>query len=132
MSVDFRARAPTGTLLKGRVWQGAVLGDYDAGIFQTVDATTKLGVRATGWWIELQQLLGVRWRVTAGYGRDNPTNADLGPGGRALNEAGFGNVLWDLNRTLAVGFEISRWATSYVGGGTNTVWRGDSVLLLKF
>jgi len=132
MSLDARARAETGTLIKGRIWRGALLGDYNAGIFQTVDPVTRDAVRATGLWIELQQAFTDRWRATAGYGRDNPTDADLGPAGRTLNQAGFLNTVWDLNRTIGVAVEISRWATSFQAGAVSRAWRADTVLMLRF
>ncbi|HVU50909.1 MAG TPA: hypothetical protein VHL80_09500, partial [Polyangia bacterium] len=132
VSGDLRLWLPTGTLLKGRVWMGRLLGDYAAGAFQTVDTATLLAVRAWGFWIELQQRLTDRWRVTAAYGRDDPTNADLGPGDRGLNQAGFVNLLWDVTKTIGFGLEGSRWSTGYVGAPTARVWRGDMLFFLRF
>jgi len=132
VSGDLRLWLPTKTLIKGRVWKGSLLGDFAAGAFQTVDPMTMLAIRAWGFWIEAQQRLTDRWRVTAGYGRDDPTNADLSAGDRGLNQAGFGNVLWDVTKTIGFGLEGSRWSTGYVGAPTARVWRGDLLFFLRF
>jgi hypothetical protein len=129
---DLRLWLPIGTLIKGRLWKGRLLGDYAGGVFQTVDTMTLLAVRAWGLWFEVQQRLTERWRVTAGYGRDNPEGADLSMGARSLNAAAFANVLWDVTKTIGFGLEGSRWETSYLGGQTNRVWRGDLLFYLRF
>jgi hypothetical protein len=132
IAADLRLTAPTGTGLKLRWWRGSLLGDYAAGVFQTIDLGTGLAVHAQGFWLDVQQRLGQRWRVAAGYGRDDPRDADLSPGARALNQAGFANALWNVSATLAFGAEVSRWATSYLGAGTTRVSRGDLIFMLRF
>jgi hypothetical protein len=129
---DLRLRLAFGMQIKARIWRGAVLGDYLVGIFQTVDLTTRLAVRATGGWIEVGQKLTAQWRVDVGYGRDDPDNADLGMNGRTLNQTYFGNVFWDVSKTIGFAVEVSRWQTDFLGVGVDTVYRGDLVFLLHF
>jgi hypothetical protein len=129
---DLRARAPTGTLVKARIWWGALLGDYSAGIFQTVNPETKQAIHARGLWLEVQQALSERWRVAAIYGRDDPRNSDLQAGKQRLNQAAFVNVFWDASRTVGFGLEGSRWTTDYGVRGSNRVWRLDLVYYLRF
>jgi hypothetical protein len=129
---DLRLWMPWGTLIKARVWKGTLLGDYAGGVFQTVDTMTLLAVRAWGLWFEVQQRLSDRWRVTAGYGRDKPEDADLSMGARRLNQAVFANVLWDVTKTIGFGLEGSRWSTGYVDEPTNNVWRADLLFYLRF
>jgi hypothetical protein len=129
---DLRLWLPTRTLIKGRLWKGRLLGDYAVGVFQTVDTTSLKSIGAWGGWLEVQQRLSERWRVTVGYGRDDPTNADLTPGDRSLNQAGFLNVLWDVTKTIGFGLEGSRWMTSYIAAPENKVWRGDLLFFLRF
>jgi hypothetical protein len=129
---DLRLWLPTGTLIKGRLWKGQLVGDYAASVFQTVDTHTLIAIRAWGFWFEVQQRLTERWRITAGYGRDDPEDADLSTGARSLNTAAFGNLFWDVTKTIGLGLEGSRWETSYVGGPGNRVWRGDLLFYLRF
>lgn len=129
---DARARFPTGTGVKARLWWGALLGDYAAGIYQTVNPVSRQAIRAFGLWGEVQQRLTPRWRVTAIYGLDDPKDADLRPGDRYRNQAGFLNVFWDASRTVGFGSEASRWETSYGAAGTTEVWRGDLLFFLRF
>src|SRR5262249_53034304 len=120
------------TLIKGRMWVGELLGDYAAGIFQTVNPVNFQSIGAWGFWFEVQQRLSERWRATAGYGRDNPDNSDLSAGQRSLNTASFGNVLWDVTKTIGFGLEGSHWITSYMGAHPNPIWRGDWLFYLRF
>jgi hypothetical protein len=127
LCADLRLLLPTGTRLKARWWTGALLGDFAAGIFQTVNIQTYQAIRASGLWFEVQQALADRWRVTAGYGRDDPRDDDLPAGGRSLNQAAFANLLWDVTKTVGLGLEGSRWATSYVDATTTKIWREESL-----
>jgi hypothetical protein len=132
VSGDLRLWLPTHTLVKGRWWRGRLVGDFAAAVFQTVNPTTLSSIAATGFWIEAQQRLAERWRVTAAYGRDDPTDADLNTGDRALNQEGLLNLLWDVTKTIGFGAEGSRWATTYKGTGTTRVWRADLLFYLRF
>jgi hypothetical protein len=129
---DLRLMFPFGTSIKGRLWTGAELGDYVGGIFQTVDLGTGRAVHAWGFWAELQQALGPRWRATLIYGLDDPRNSDLSPGARTLNQAAVANVYWDASKKIGFALEGSRWSTTYVGAGANTVWRADTLALMRF
>jgi hypothetical protein len=129
---DLRLMFPFGTSLKGRLWTGSELGDYVGGIFQTVDLGTGRAVHAWGFWAEVQQALGPRWRATVIYGVDDPRNSDLSPGARTLNQAGVANLYWDASKKVGLAVEGSRWSTTYVGAGTNTVWRADTLGLMRF
>jgi hypothetical protein len=132
ISGDLRVWLPTRTLIKGRLWKGQLLGDFAVAAFQTVDPTTLVGIRAWGGWIELQQRVTERWRVTAGYGRDDPRDDDISANMRSLNQAVFANVFWDVTKTIGFGLEGSRWATSFKGADTTRVWRGDLLFYLRF
>jgi hypothetical protein len=129
---DLRLRLHTGTLIKGRVFMGQALGEFAAGIFQTVNTDTLLPIRARGLWLQAQQVISDRWRVTLGYGLDHANDADLGDGGRLFNEEVFGNVLWQVTRTIGFGAEGSRWWTAYHDAATTKVWRADTLFFLHF
>ena len=129
---DLRLLFPFGTSVKGRLWWGGLLGDYVGGIFQTVDLNTGRAVQAWGFWAELQQAFGPRWRATLIYGRDDPRNADLSAGARGLNQAAVANIYWDASKKIGFAVEGSHWSTTYVGGETNAVWRADTLALMRF
>jgi hypothetical protein len=137
---DLRLWLPTRTLIKGRVYMGRMLGDFTAGIFQSVNTMTLQSIRAKGLWAEVQQGISDRWRATVGYGRDDPNDADLEPwsgkdlgdGSRSLNQEAFLNVLWDVTKTIGCGAEGSRWSTSYKDAPTTKIWRGDFLFYLRF
>jgi hypothetical protein len=129
---DLRLIFPFGTSVKGRLWWGGLLGDYVGGIFQTVDLNTGRAVQAWGFWAELQQAFGPRWRATLIYGRDDPRNADLSAGARGLNQAAVANIYWDASKKIGFAVEGSHWSTTYVGGETNAVWRADTLALMRF
>lgn len=129
---DLRAKTPWGMQLKARLWRGSLLGDYMGGIFQTVDLGTMRAVRAVGCWVEVQQALTEHWKATLGYGRDDPFDVDLSANGRALNQAGFANVFWNVSKTIGFAAEVSAWKTSYLAVGATELWRGDIVFLLRF
>jgi hypothetical protein len=129
---DLRLRFPWGTLLKARLWKGSLMGDYLGGIFQTVDLTTGLAVHAWGVWGEIQQHITERWRIAVLYGRDDPRNSDLSMGDRTLNQAYLVNLFWDASAKIGFGIEGSHWATSFFALPTNTVWRIDSLFLMRF
>jgi hypothetical protein len=129
---DARGRTSFGTVFKARAWWGALLGDYAAAIYQTVNPLTRRRIRAQGFWAEVQQRLSQRWRAGAIYGRDNPKDADLAPGQRQLNQAGFLNVFWDASKILGFGTEASHWRTRYDEATETEVWRGDLLFFLRF
>jgi hypothetical protein len=129
---DLRLLLPTGTLIKGRVFMGQALGEFAAGIFQTINKDTLAPIRAWGLWIQGQQRLSERWRATLGYGRDKAKDADLGAGGRRLNQELFINVLWDVTKTIGFGAEGSRWSTAYHDAATTKIWRMDTLFFLRF
>jgi hypothetical protein len=129
---DVCARLATGTLLKARVWWGSLMGDYAAGIFHTANPQTRRAIHARGLWAQLGQALTPRWRAAVLYGRDDPRDADLSPGQRRLNQAGFANLMWDLSKTVGLGIEVSRWSTDYVEAGRTRLWRGDLLFFLHF
>jgi hypothetical protein len=129
---DLRLTLPFGMVIKARYWRGSLLGDYAAGILQTVSTVGLKAIRSTGGFAVVQQRFLTRWRASVGYGRDDPQNVDLDPGGRTLNEAAFGQILWDITRQIGGGVEVARWRTVYSGGGATDVWRVDLISFVRF
>jgi hypothetical protein len=130
--VDLRLNLDTGTAIRGRLWRGAVLGDYTAGAFQTVSLLARRPIRASGGWLAVRQSLGERWRIGAGYGRDDPRDADLDAGDRALNQAAFVSLSLALAANTGLGLELTRWGTDYHALPSSWLWRIDTVSFVRF
>ncbi len=129
---DLRLSLPTETVIKARIWWGALLGDYAAGILQTVSPTSLIAIRASGGWIMARQTLATRWRVSAGYGRDDPDDADLEAGERSLNQAAFTYLSFNVTPKAGIGLEVARWGTGYLGLPSSWIWRVDTVSFIRF
>ena len=50
VGADLVAKLPTGTTLRAEAFKGTLLGDYQAGVFHTVNPTLLKAVRAWGFW----------------------------------------------------------------------------------
>lgn len=129
---DARAELPSGTTLRGRLWMGRVLGDYQGGIFQSVAFETLEAIGARGGWIDVQQRVARAWRVAIGYGRDDPEDESLSPGQRQLNETAFGNLRWQWSAAVSFGAEISYWSTEWKGLADVDTTRGELNLAVTF
>jgi hypothetical protein len=129
---DLKVKLPTETTLRGEAFVGSVLGDYQAGVFHTVDTTLLKGVGASGFWAQVVQALGGGFRVGAAYGLDNPYAHDLAPVTRARNQAVLVTGWFDINKQVGFGAEASRWWTKYVGADTAFAWRADVAVYLGF
>lgn len=128
----FQARLASDTTIKARVWRGALLGDYAAGVFQTVSPGVGRAVGASGGFLTVRQILSERWKASAGYGRDDPANTDLDPGGRTVNDVAFVNVSWDMTAVVGFGAEMARWRTGFRNGGATIAWTPNLLSFLRF
>ncbi|MEE2707250.1 MAG: hypothetical protein VX988_09375 [Planctomycetota bacterium] len=97
----------------GEFFTGQAIGNYNAMIF-LVDNGAFGAVRSTGGWGEVY----VNWTPCLhshfGYGIDDPLNSTLTAGLPTRNELVFANIIWDVTKNLEIGFEVSRWETSYM------------------
>jgi len=76
-------------------------------------------VRSTGWWVEGAMFWKRNLQSRIGYGTDKCRKEDLIGGGFLSNSTVFGNVIWDINRSLSLGFETTYKSTQYVGLSDN-------------
>jgi hypothetical protein len=113
-------------------FDGSVLGDYAAGIFQTFNPVRLVSIRAAGAWAQLTYDISDKWQVNAAYGRDDPFNRDLAPGQRSLNEMGFANFYYRLTPRLWLATEFSRWRTNWVGLPAGRAFRVEPAVLFFF
>jgi hypothetical protein len=113
-------------------FNGSVLGDYAAGVFQTFNPARLVSIRAAGGWAQLTYDINDKWQVNASYGRDDPFNRDLAPGQRSFNHIGFGNFFYRITPRLWVATEVSRWRTNWVGLPAGRVFRVEPAVLFFF
>lgn len=97
----------------GEFYTGQTLGTYNGGILQNVNIVTREGIRSTGGWLELFTYLTPCLHSHFGYAVDDPLDRDVAALGRLRNETYFANLLWDLNATFRIGFEVTYRETTY-------------------
>jgi hypothetical protein len=99
--------------VKGEYFNGQTIGTYNAAIVQNFNGNRE-GIRSSGGWGEVYVYWTPCLHSHFGYSIDNPLNADLTAGLPSRNELVYGNIFWDVTRSIEVGFEVSRWETSYM------------------
>lgn len=97
----------------GEVYSGQGLGNYGGGILQTTNLNTFQAIRSAGAFGEFWYYLNPCLHTHIGYGVDDPVDADTT--GAIRNETYFANLLWDVNKSLRVGFEFTWRETAYAG-----------------
>lgn len=114
--------------VSGEAFTGVNMGSYFGGVLQnsTID-----GVDTKGGWGSLWFMPSPKVKLSAGYGMDDPDDADLSSG-RSMNSSVFGNVRYSFVENVAVGLELSQWKTEYIGGSESDNLRAQSSFILNF
>jgi len=99
--------------VKGEFYHGQTVGTYMGAAIQNFNANRE-GIRSTGSWAEVYYYWTPCLHSHFGGGVDNPLDADLTASQVQRNQFYFGNILWDVSKSIDVGFEISRWETAYM------------------
>jgi hypothetical protein len=99
--------------VKGEFYHGQTVGTYMGGAIQNFNANRE-GIRSTGGWAEVYYYWTPFLHSHFGGGGDNPLEADLTAGKIRRNQFCFGNIIWDVTKSIDVGFEVSRWETAYM------------------
>ena len=97
---------------KGEFFDGQTIGTYNAAIVQNFNANRQ-GIRATGGWGEFYVYWNPCLHSHFGYSVDDRQDSDLTAGLPSRNEWVFGNIIWDVTKSIEVGFEVSHWETDY-------------------
>lgn len=100
--------------MKGEVFVGQTLGEYNAGVLQNYNSDTFHPVRTRGAYGEIYCYLQPQLHVHCGYGIDDPVNTDLAAGQIESNQTSFNTLLWDLSKTVQIGLEVDYRKTRYV------------------
>ena len=131
-NVDFYAPLTDNFGFQGEFFWGDVLGTFQGGIIQGIDPTTRQGIQSIGGWGELWYEVTDRVHTHAGFGIDDPRNADLSAGRRSQNHFWFGNVVFDVTKLFSVGLEVSYWKTKFVGLSDGEAVRVETVMKYRF
>ena len=104
--------------IKGEVYAGQGLGNVAGGIVQTLDAVTWRPIHTKGGWIEGFAYLTPNLHIHTGVTIDDPDDKDITAipnsiWGRTYNKTIWGNLIWDINKSFRVAFEVTRRETAY-------------------
>ena len=113
LSTDFRWKMTDCFGVMGELYTGQALGTYNGGILQNTNTVTDEGIRSSGGWLETFFYWTPCLHSHIGYGIDDPIDRDVAVAGRIYNSTVYGNLLWDLNPTFRLGFELAWRETDY-------------------
>lgn len=97
--------------IQGEFYAGQGLGNYGGSILQTTNTATFESIRSAGAWGEFWYYLNPCVHTHLGYGIDDPLDRDTD--GPLRNTTFFANILWDVNKSFRLGFELTRRETAY-------------------
>jgi hypothetical protein len=100
--------------MKGELFTGQTLGEYNAGVLQNFNSETFRPIRTRGAYAEIYYYLHPQLHLHCGYGIDNPVASDLADGQIACNQTFFNTLLWDLSKTFQIGLEVDYRKTDYI------------------
>jgi hypothetical protein len=117
-AADFRVNVAGFFGFAGEVYTGQGLGTYNGAVLQTLDSVTWEAIGSTGGWLEGFVYLTPWLHSHNGYAIDDPDDDDITgvPNtlfGRTYNSTLYSNMLWDLNESLRIGFEVAYRETEY-------------------
>jgi hypothetical protein len=112
-AVDFRVNLAGRYGFKGEAYTGQALGNYNGAILQSLDDLEGTVPRARGVRSSTPML-----HSHIGYGFDDPVDGDMTAiphnlFGRTYNSTLYGNLLWNLDKTFRIAFELTRRKTEY-------------------
>ena len=140
--------------LKGEIWQGQNLDEYQGGINQGIVVTSASGtylnnavfggafidaraLKSKGGWFELTFGPFTKWRYNIGASQDNPDDDLLAVSTtarpmRTLNRSRWINALYDLNDAVQIGAEYLNLVTEYKGQQRGDDGRYQLSFIYKF
>jgi len=105
--------------IQGEVYVGQALGNYLGTIMQTTKGENDKEIRSMGFWVEAAYYWKKNLQSRFGYGQDECNKEDLLGNGVWKNSTYFGNVIWDINKTVSTGIEVTHKSTQYLGLNDN-------------
>jgi hypothetical protein len=105
--------------IQGEVYAGQALGNYLGTILQTTKGDNDNEIRSKGFWTEATYFWQKNLQSRFGYGQDECNKQDLMGAGVWKNSTYFGNVIWEVNKTVSTGIELTHKSTQYLGLNDN-------------
>lgn len=121
-------------MVQGEIWTAKNADNVYAGIVQGVVPENGQWeeVRATGGFVHAMLTPRKDLKFNLGYGVDDVDSRDLGTGGRSLNWAVFGNVIYTLVPNFDIGLELAWHETKWVGMNDGDLFRVQTAFTYKF
>lgn len=101
--------------LRAEAYKGQALRGLGGGGIGQSTSPTNAAVQDVGGWAQVNVAPSPIWSFGAGFGMDDPRDADIGPTGRLRNAAGAAYFITHPSGPLLMGIEIRRIATLYTG-----------------
>jgi hypothetical protein len=101
--------------LRSEAYAGQALRGLGGGGIGQSTSPTNTAVRDVGGWAQLNVAPSSIWSFGAGFGIDDPNDADIAPTGRLRNAAGALYFITHPSGPLLMGIEVRRIATTYTG-----------------
>jgi hypothetical protein len=113
--------------MKGELFVGQTLGEYNAGVLQNFNSDTFRSIRTKGAYGEIYCYFHPKLHLHSGYGIDDPINDDLASSQIASNQTWMNTLLYDFSKTVQFGFEVDYRKTNYISPALDA----NAVLLMS-
>jgi len=131
-AADYRWRVNDDWGFAGEVFAGQGLGTYGGGVLQTVNSATFETIETVGGWAEIYYYINPCVHTHWGYGVDNPSDEDVAATQVTRNDTIFSNLIWDVSKSLRVGFELTYRQTEYAVLPANDGFGAHTQIQFKF
>lgn len=120
--------------IQAELFTGENLATYFGGIGQGVNVARKREIASRGGWVAARLTPYDKWSFNLGVSLEDVDGDDLVgmAAAREYNRAVFGNVIYSINKSTDVGFELSHWRTDYKGRPDADSIRAQTSLIYKF
>ncbi len=125
----FQLAFPQGFGFSGEYYTGQNTGGFNGGIGL---ASTVDGVEAKGGWVSAWAPVSPKFKVSAGYGFDDPEDNDIADNTRAKNTCYYGNIVYTIVPQASVGLEVAQWETEFKAADAAKNLRVQSSFMLNF
>jgi hypothetical protein len=119
-------------VFKAEAFTGKNLDDYFGGIGQGINLLLDTEIVASGGWAAIECDPIDNARFAAGFGIDDPDDAQLNKGERTLNRSIWVNAFYDFTDYLSAAAEASYWATDYKDAEDGTAFRFQASMFFNF
>jgi len=134
LNIDLTQPVNDWLTVQGELFTGENLSAYLGGIGQGINTARNREIGSRGGWIAAKLNPWDKWNFNIGASIDDVDNSDLAgmTGGRESNRSIFGNVIYSINKSTQVGFELSQWHTEYQDERDADSIRAQTSLIYKF